>query len=103
MLIKLSHAHPDGFINYLVESDVATREAFFLQASLSTIDNMIKNKKLNHDYVCKVANDQYSKVFEDSKFYNKIGTRGFIYQYVIECDWNISRFIKLREKEYGYA
>lgn len=99
---KKSHAHPDALHNYFVNSSIVKRERFYLGCELnnlyslilsdSNLDEWMKNWNLNiHDYMMLLSCESRES----------FGIRGFLYEFVIECNWDIEDFIYLHRKRLG--
>ncbi len=102
MKIKKSHAHPDSLHNYLVNSTVVKRERYYLECELNNLyslilsdanlDEWMKHWSENiHDYLFILSNESRES----------FGVRGFLYDFVIECNWDVEDFIHLYRKRLG--
>lgn len=102
MKIKTSHSHPDAIMNYLVTTTIVKREMFFLACELNNLYSLIladadlsewmtNYRENSHDYMMILG-----CISRES-----LGMRGFLYDLIIDCEWDVEDFIYLHRKRLG--
>jgi hypothetical protein len=102
MKIKTSHAHPDAMLNHLVTSSIVKRELFFLECELNYLYSLlVKNEDIS-EFI-----EKYNKDYGDRRYVlwdvtrAELGVRGFLWEYIVDCEWDIEEFIYMHRKRLG--
>ena len=98
---KINAAHPDPLLNWLVSTSLEKRELFFLQCFLNELDSkIIYNEDLSE--CIERYNNDHGHIMNILWGLPKesLGIRGRVYEFIVECQWDLEDYIYDRKKEY---
>lgn len=102
MKIKRSHAHPDSLHNYLVNSSIVKRERYYLECELNHLYSLILSDANLDEWMKQWSENSGDYLFLlSAESRESFGVRGFLYDFVIECQWDIEDFIYMHRKRLG--
>lgn len=99
-MIKRNLVHPNGFLNYLITTDIVSRETYFLSAILNRISLMVLRDELDQSFIDTV-NSNMGDIMHVIFGHTNEGIRGYLREFIVDCNWSIDEFILIRKKEYG--
>lgn len=102
MKIQTSHSHPDALMNYLATASIVKREMFFLGCELNNLYSLILADCDLSEFLSKYREDSGDYMLIMSCISREsLGVRGFLYDLIICCSWDIEEFIYMHRKRLG--
>ena len=102
MKIQTLHYHPDALMNYLVTTSIVKREMFFLGCELNNLYSLILGDADLSEWVANYRENSHEYMMILCCISREsLGVRGFLYDLIIDCEWDIDEFIYTHRKRLG--
>jgi hypothetical protein len=102
MKIQTLHYHPDALMNYLVTTSIVKREMFFLGCELNNLYSLILDDADLSEWMANYRENSCDYMMILSCISREsLGVRGFLYDLIVDCEWDIEEFIYMYRKQLG--
>lgn len=102
MKVRTSHSHPDALMNYLVSTSIVKRELLFLGCELNYLYSLILEDADLSEWMANYRENSYDYMMILSCISREsLGVRGFLYDLIVDCEWDIEEFIYMYRKQLG--